>query len=95
MAPVTPSVPGHETFLTFVEPVTVTSPLSPDEPLTTMLPAVALPLAVKSVVVVEPLTVREVAAAVPRFSRLRTLPVRTMGAVAEIVDCEPVAAMVV
>ena len=91
----TPSVPRHETFLRFVVPVTVTSPLSPDEPSTTMLPVVVLPLAVKSVVVVEPLTVREVAAAAPRFPRLRTLPVRTMGAVNEIVDCEPVAAMVV
>ena len=44
---------------------------------------------------VNPLTARELAAAAPRFPRLRRLPVRTRGAEIEIVDCNPVVAMVV
>ena len=47
---------------------------------------VAAPMVVRVAEEVNPLTARELAAAAPRFPRLKRLPVRTGGAETEIVD---------
>ena len=79
----------------------VTFPVTPNVPVTEqafVTPrefSVAAPVVVRVADEVNPLTAREVAAAAPRFPRLRTLPVRTIGAETEIVDCKPVVAIVV
>ena len=93
--------PTVRSFVLVLPGPIVTFPVTPNVPVTEQALVTPREFSVAAPVVdsvaeeVKPLTAREVAAAAPRFPRLRTLPVRTIGAVTEIVDCKPVAAIAV
>ena len=71
--PVTPNVPEHEAFAREVRPVTPSVPPIVQAFVTPREFNVAAAVVVRVAEEVDPLTAREVAAAAPRFPRLRTL----------------------
>ena len=82
--PVTPNVPEHEAFAREVRPVTPSVPPIVQAFVTPREFNVAAAVVVRVAEEVNPLTARELAAAAPRFPRLRTLAESAKGSVAVI-----------